>query len=130
MLATGAGIGAAVFYAGRDEKIRDELEKVPFAQQVLLSIYGEKKKTDVDSEDPMLPLAKTDLDRKGDEESLLRPFPTVCVAMAIKKCFYLLYVYVTFGYMFAFQNIEVTTCSDSEAIVVMSQSHGRFFSYL
>ena len=79
VIATGAAIGAAIFYAGRDEKIRDELEKVPFAQQALSSIYGDQKKPDGHEQKPDFASGDTDLEKKESEEPLLKPLSEVYV---------------------------------------------------
>ena len=54
VIAAGATIGTAIFYAGRDDKIRNNFEeKLPFTKPVLTSIYGdktEKKDTEEDLE--------------------------------------------------------------------------------
>ena len=74
VLATGVAVGTALFYAGRDEQIRDEVEKVPFAKEVLSSIYGEKK----NKQDPGFTSAATDIGKKEDPRPLLKPL-TVCI---------------------------------------------------
>eukprot|EP00794_Sanderia_malayensis_P005163 gene5163-5815_t len=61
LLAAGATVGATIFYAGRDEKIRLEIEdKIPQSRTVFTSIYGDhKKQSTSDSEsDSLLPLNK------------------------------------------------------------------------
>ena len=66
VIATGVAIGSAIFYAGRNDKIRDDFEnKVPFVKPVLSSIYGEREAPVVESEvvgdefESLLPLKKS-----------------------------------------------------------------------
>lgn len=61
VIAAGATIGTAIFYAGRDERIRDDFEnKVPLAKTVLTSVYGEKSKPEEhsDNQDTLFPKSK------------------------------------------------------------------------
>ena len=60
VLAAGATIGIGIFYAGRDDKIRSEIEdKIPGSQTVLTAIYGDRKETNKDDEESsLLPLNK------------------------------------------------------------------------
>ena len=58
IIATSATVGAAIFYAGRDDKLRDDIEgTVPLAKEVITFVHGEKRM----QEDPM-----------DDSKSLLR----------------------------------------------------------
>ena len=86
VIATGASIGVAIFYAGRDEKIREELEKVPFAQQALSSIYGEKKKPEGHEQTPDIALRDTGFEKKEAEESLIKPPSEVYITKIMKYC--------------------------------------------
>jgi len=69
VLATGVAIGTALFYAGRDEKVRDEVEKAPFAKEVLSSMYGERKT----KQDPGFTFAATDIGKREDQRPLEKP---------------------------------------------------------
>ena len=65
ILATGVTVGTAIFYAGRNQKTRDEIEsKIPYSKNVLTAVYGEKdaKKNKVPEFESMLPAHK-----KSDE---------------------------------------------------------------
>ena len=66
-VAAGATIGTAIFYAGRDDKIRNNFEeKLPFTKPVLTSIYGDKteKKDNEEDLESMLPMNRKP---RGDE---------------------------------------------------------------
>ena len=55
VLAAGATIGIGIFYAGRDDKIRSQIEdKLPGSQTVLTAIYGDRNETNKDDEESSL----------------------------------------------------------------------------
>ena len=80
-IATGATIGSALLYAGRNDKVRDDIEsKIPLAKPVLSSIYGEKVKPEVfgSTNYPEYSLLNKETEKEEGDEIPKRLLPLVC----------------------------------------------------